>query len=99
MKIERYEITKSSIENFADKNGLIMEVHERPYKVGDPERYYAHFKNSEVREGIDCLLGLMGSGSTPDEAIAEYAKRLSLRLLIIDSFLPSRREIKVPRLL
>lgn len=90
------EIT--SIEAFADKHGLVMEVRERNKPVGDPSRYYAHFKSAEAREGKCFLIGLFGDGRTPEEAIAEYARTISLRTLIIDAMTEERREIEVPRL-
>ncbi len=98
MKIERHEIEETIIETFADKNGLVMEVRERKKPVGDPSRYYAHFKSAEAREGQHCLIGLFGNGSTPEEAIAKYARKISLRTLIIDAMSETRREIEVPRL-
>ena len=98
MKIERHEIEKNSIEDFADQHNLVMEVHERRYPVGDPARYYAHFKSAEAREGMCALIGLFGNGATPEEAIAAYAEEISLRTLIIDAMRTSRREIRVPRL-
>lgn len=98
MKIERHEIENTSIEAFADKNGLVMEVHERPKPVGDPSRYYAHFKSAGAREGTCCLIRLFGNGRTPEEAIAEYASVISLRTLIIDAMTKDPREIEVPRL-
>lgn len=98
MKIERHEIETASIEAFADKHGLVMEIRERKKPIGDPSRYYAHFKSAEAREGTHCLIGLFGNGRTPEEAIAEYAETISLRTLIIDAMSKERREIEVPRL-
>lgn len=97
MKIERHEIETTSIEAFADKHGLVMEIRERKKPVGDPARYYAYFKRAEAREG-HCLIALFGNGRTPEEAIAEYAEAISLRTLVIDSMSNERREIEVPRL-
>jgi len=98
MKIERHDIEETTIEAFADKNGLVMEVLERKKPVGDPSRYLAHFKSAEVREGTHCLEGLFANGRTPEEAIAEYASAISLRTLIIDARTKEQREIEVPRL-
>ena len=98
MKIERHDIEETTIEAFADKNGLVMEVRERKKPVGDPSRYYAHFKSAQVREGTHGLIGLFANGRTPEEAIAEYASDISLRTLIIDARTKEQREIEVPRL-
>lgn len=98
MKIERHEIETTKIEAFADKHGLVMEIHERKKEVGDPSRYYAHFISAEAREGTCCLIGLFGNGATPEEAVKNYACEISLRTLIIDAMRETRREIEVPRL-
>ena len=66
--------------------------------MGDPSRYYAHFKSAEAREGTCCLIGLFGNCSTPEEAIKNYAREINLRVLIIDAMSETRREITVPRL-
>lgn len=98
MKTIRHDIEQTTIEDFAERHGLVMEIHERPKPIGDPARYYAHFKSAEAREGSCCLIGLFGNGATPEEAVAEYATEISLRTLIIDAMRESRREIRVPRL-
>ena len=98
MKIEKHEIPQTSIEDFADKNNLVMEIHERRLPDESPSRYYAHFKSAEAREGTCCLIGLFGNGRTPEEAIRNYAREISLRTLIIDAMTEHRREITVPRL-
>ncbi len=98
MKIEKKEIPEMTIEAFADAYNLTMEIHERRLPVGDPSRYYAHFKSAEAREGTCCLIGLFGNGSTPEEAIKNYAREINLRTLIIDAMRETRREITVPRL-
>lgn len=99
MKIELHEIERDTISAFADKNNLTMEVHERARPVGDPARYFAHFKDSDAKEGECCLIGLFGDGRSPDEAIAAYANKISLRILVIGALTDERRVIKVPRLL
>lgn len=98
MKIEKHEIDGMTIEEFADKHDLVMEIHERRTPIGDPSRYYAHFKSAEAKEGTCCLVGLFGNGSTPEEAITNYAREISLRTIIINAMRDNRREIIVPRL-
>jgi hypothetical protein len=98
MKIQLHEIETTTIEAFAEKHDLLMDVHERKRPVGDPARYYASFRSAEAREGECGLRRLFGNGRTPESAIAEYAAMISLRLLIIDATSKDRREIEVPRL-
>lgn len=98
MKTELHTIEKTTIEKFADKHGLVMEVHERKRPLGDLARFYAHFKGVEVKKQPCFLLGEFGNGSTPKNAIADYADKISGELLVVDAMAPDRREILVPQL-
>lgn len=96
MKIEKHLILESTIQEFADKNNLIMEVHERN-KIGY-DRYYVHFKHCEIEDG-NVLIAAFGNGSTQEEAISNYACRISLQNIVIDSSSKNSRKILVPRLI
>ena len=85
-----------TIQAFADKHGLVMEIHERERPSDANMRFWANFKLAEVREGC-CLAGVLGNGATPKDAVREYATKISLKTLVIDAF-HDRKEIKVPRL-
>lgn len=98
MKIEREDVPQMTIEEFAEKHDLVMEVRERPYPVGSPGRYYASFKNSDTMED-GCIVGTHGDGPTPEAAIKDYAAELSLKRLVLNAFTKQKRiEINVPRL-
>ncbi len=97
MKTIQKTIPQMCIERFAENNGLEMEIHERKKPIGDPSRYYAHFKNCEEKDG-GCLRGSFGNGATPEEAIKDYANEINLKTIVIDAFSPNRREIEVPRI-
>lgn len=94
MQIQRYLKPRDTLENFAAKHGLIMEVHERDlgHSAG---QFYAHFQNAEVKDGA-CLVGTHGNGCTEDGAITQYAREISGKRLVIDAYKDSRREIEVP---
>ncbi len=96
MKIERKLVEKSTIEAFAEKHDLVMEVRER--SCADLNRFWAAFKRAEVKDGI-ILAGVYGNGDIEEEAIRDYARKISLQLLVVDAFGKERREIRVPRLL
>jgi hypothetical protein len=83
-----------TLEEFADRHGLEMEVHERQKHIG-LRRYYAHFKDAEVGEG-GMLIGTAGNGDTPEEAIADYADEIAGRRLVIRAARPERRELECP---
>lgn len=103
MKIERHlqpETEVMHIEEFADKHDLVMVVNERPkdLPVRNLPRFYARFKNAETKNR-DILAGSFGNGESEEEAICEYAKEISGKLLVIDAMTPQRREIQVPTLI
>ncbi len=98
MIVETHSIEGSSIANFAEKHGLVMEVRERKKTVGDPSRYYASFRGAEVSER-GMLIGAYGNGATHVEAIAAYANEISMKKLVFGAFSKERREIEVPRLI
>jgi hypothetical protein len=87
-----------TLEEFADKHGLVMEVHERNRPVGDPMRYYAHFTDAEVRSENGMFLSSdHGNGRTPEEAIAHYARRIEMKTLRVERGV-DWKDIEVPRL-
>lgn len=88
-----------ALEEFATRHGLQMEVNERSRKdLGDDwphGRFYASFKDAEIKDGC-VLISTFGNGTTPEEAIAEYAKRILGQRLVIDAGCRNRREIDAP---
>lgn len=99
MKVELHLIEETSIEQFADNHGLVMVVRERPNdRRAGLCRFYAQFKGAEIKE--DCfLVGMFGDGNTPEDAIYDYSKRISRKLLVVDAMANSRREIQVQKLI
>jgi hypothetical protein len=98
MRILYKTIPENTIDKFADQYDLEMVIHERDREAGSPDRYYAHFHDAEVTDGA-FLTRVFGNGATPEEAIAHYAKSISLKLLVIGAYTKDRRDIKVPRLI
>lgn len=83
---------------FAALHKLTLLIHERHREpVGSPMRYYAKFDNVEVKAG-HCLESKFGNGRTREEAIADYAKSISNRKLVINSYQFNRNEIDAPTL-
>jgi hypothetical protein len=103
MKIDLYESANEALtlEAFADKHGLVMEIRARSLGSGqcreDASRYFAKFRSCEIKDGA-CLIGAYGDGATPNDAMGDYARQISGRLLIVDAMLLQRREIRVPNL-
>jgi len=102
MKIKRYfnEPHYITIEEFAEKHDLTMEVRERGFKYPNKDRYmrfYAEFSNTWV-ENDGLLRGTYGNGATEEEAIEAYAGIIQNETLIVDPHEKSRREIDVPTL-
>lgn len=97
MKTEVFYIKEMSLEEFADKHGLVMEVHEREKPATEGMRFYAHFRDVEVLNGR-CLVSEYGDGSDPVIAVARYAKMISGKVIVLNAYRFSRREIIVPKL-
>ena len=90
MKIEHDRFPTGTIEGFADRYDLVMKVTER--RASDLPRYFAHFAHCEVTNG-NILSGVCGNGTTTEEAIRDYARRISMSRLVIDAYKNTRREI------
>ena len=80
---------------FADFYGLEMVVRERDAGFCTGSRFYAEFMGAEVMER-GFLVSCYGDGSSPNEAIAAYAKELAGKRVAIDPMRPQRRNIDVP---
>ena len=94
MKTKKFMLERMTIDEFSEKHGLVMEIHERS-NVDSPDRFYAHFERSDIAEN-GFLVGKFGNGPTPDEAINEYSEKISGKVLVIGAFAGSRREFLVP---
>lgn len=98
MRYEVDPIPTMTLEEFADQHGLVMHVSWFSSAFQSLElRAYARFRGAELMCG-GMLYSAFGTGSTPEEAVAEYAGRISMRRLVVDAHLPTRREIDVPLL-
>lgn len=91
MKIKRFPINAVSLEEFADKHNLTMEVRER-----DDGSWYAKFEDVHVVTGM-CLVGEFGNGATEFEAIENYAKEISKTTIRVGYH--NGINIKVPNLI
>jgi len=99
MKIIKKEVERMTIEEFADRHELEMEVIERsPKNVKEMgiERYCAHFNGfPDINKG-NFLYSEFGNGNTEKEAIKDYAKKISEQTLVFTVIGTSRKEIEVP---
>ena len=83
MKIDRDAPLRMTIETFADRHGLVMQISERSQRLVDElalRPFYAHFKNTHIAER-GFLRGTSGDGWTEGEAIADYRRAISGRRL------------------
>lgn len=102
MKVERELCPRMGLEEFADQHGLTLQVTERAMddyqRRNNIPRFVAHFKGVEVASaGI--LSSTYGDGNTEHEAIANYAKAISTKTLVVNAYKSDRVEIpRVPHL-
>ena len=97
MKIALQSIQTGTLEEFADAHGLQMKVVERRLPVGDPCRFYAKLEGVEEKQG-NFLASIYGNGPTPEEAIRDYAKQISMKQLVHTAMSDDRRELLAWRL-
>ena len=98
MKIKKFLLERMTIEEFGEKNDLVMEIHER--YVGRPvlklDRFYARFSHLDLFDGV-FIIGTFGNGNTPEEAIKDYARKLSGQRVLMNAFGNRKeREFRVP---
>lgn len=80
---------KINLLDFAEMIGAEIEIREREH-VGISRgtkhwnRYYVQFKNCEIKE-VAGLIGLCGDGNTINQALNNYAKKISGKLLVFNS--------------
>ncbi len=97
MLIERIPVNRMLLQDFADQHGLVMEIGERtrtdlhPSIRFESNRFYASFKGVETKEGA-FLCGTHGDGGTEEEAISDYAKHISGKLLVLGAFTEDRQK-------
>lgn len=70
-----------TLQDFADKHGLVMEVFERSNPSEPGLRWYANFGKTEIVDGAS-LVGPVGNGETPEAAIAAYAQQIAGRVIL-----------------
>ena len=83
-----------TLEDFADKHDLTMMIGDRGFD-SDVDRFYAYFDNTETQDG-HMLRCEPGNGSTHNEAMCDYAKRISQKTLIVNVYQKQRQEIQTP---
>ncbi len=98
MEIIHKTIPTGTIEGFAETHDLVMMITERPVDMISSMRYCARFVGCEVIKG-SCLHGMTGNGSTPEEAVACYARQISMARLALGAYRHNRHDITVWRLL
>jgi len=93
-------LDRMTLEEFQSKHKLKMTVRERsPTDMGSrwkPEhRFYASFDNCSVIEN-GCIYGSSGDGTTEQEAIRNYGKNISEKILRINSLINIGKDFKAP---
>ena len=100
MIIKREFIERTTIEAFADKHNLTMEVNERDIEPGKSpgpnERFYANFEGVDVIDG-SFYRGVYGNGPDEETAIRDYARKLSRAVFSIRGADDRREEVICPR--
>ena len=93
------KVPEMTLTQFADREKLVMEVNERSDDTvaRGVERFYASFQSVHVADD-GMLIGVTGNADTPEEAIADYMKRISGKRIKYGYSGDGARYINVPRL-
>lgn len=96
MKV-KYEFKNDiTLEELAKRHNLVMRVIERDARFREKNmRFYAKFEGVEAK-GNFSLTSVYGDGNTGEEAIFNYCKEISNRVLVKDAYKDTRVEIDVP---
>ncbi len=93
MKINRSAHKRLTIEEFADSEGLSLDVHENECGY-----YFVKFSGSLMKDGY-FLVGCAGEGESEENAVKNYIKIVSGKTLsVYDSDTRKSRDVYVPTL-
>ena len=79
-------------EDFAEIIGVEIELRRFPLQNG---RWMCQFKNTEVK-GKGVLIGVHGNDTTPDGAMAAYAREIEGTTIVVGAYTGQRKEFNVP---
>ena len=84
-----------TIFDFADIIDREIQITYYPNQAG---RFAASFIGGEIKEYKDSgiLVGMYGNGKTADEAVQNYAQRISGKTLVVNAMSKERAEYKIP---
>lgn len=92
--IERHGGGTATLEEFADKHRLTMKIYERS-RVGGLSRFTAHFVGVEIKRN-GCLESGYGEGSSPEDAMYDYANRIAGQRLARGAYTSDRADFEAP---
>ena len=75
---------------------LELEVKMRDFRNSKLPLFYAKFKDSDVVDG-NVIRGVYGNGNTIDEAIQDYCKEISGRVLVINRYSDNPKTFFIPK--
>ena len=97
MKVRTTSQPRATLEEFADRHNLVMEVKERPLDCQHHGKYTASFERAETTTpGSRILTGAYGDGETPEDAMRDYGQEISGKILVVNAWGDGRRELDVP---
>lgn len=96
MQIKMYPVAHMTLQEFAEKHDLVMEINERdPNEYPNLPRYYASFEYCEVK-GNGVLISAFGNGETIEDAMEDYTKQISGKILVFFPTGKGRFELQAP---
>ena len=83
-----------TLDDFSDLIGVNIEL----TRHSNQSRWTARLEHAEIKKGCT-LSSEFGRGTTSEEALKDYATKISGELIVINAMLDSRREYNVPEVL
>ena len=95
MRVKITALKRQTLTEFAEENGLVLDVREI-YRESDKRFHWlVSFENVEVKEGA-ILKGAYGDNYEITSSIRDYIGMISGQLLVVNAMKRSRREIRAP---
>jgi hypothetical protein len=94
MRIEDRTDRPVHFAEFAEIHHLVLVFHER-HGTDVVNRYFCDFDHAETKDD-SFLVGTHGNGRTKDQALADYARELLGKVLVVGAGTKDRREIQCP---
>ena len=100
MKIEVKRVEKMTLEEFADKYGLVMQIVEQYNAISTEFRFRANFKGVKIKDNVSNkeITCVGGYGRDEETAMKDYGNLISGKILVFNGLGFFRKDISIPKI-